>query len=139
MRYTSTQSIVRRVMMDILELRDVAKKQLNHRQLSPVASAGSVAAAILTSNGNVFTGVCIDTPAGMGFCAEHSAAAAMINAGESQIAKLVTIGVDDETACAPCGRCREFLSALNEQNYKCDVLIDGGEVTTLGELLPYRL
>ncbi len=69
-------------MIDIRDLRDIAKKQLNPRQLSPLASAGSVAAAILTADGNVFTGVCIDTPAGMGFCAEHLAAAAMVNAGE---------------------------------------------------------
>ncbi len=126
-------------MMDILELRDVAKKQLNYRRLSPVASAGSVAAAILTTDGNVFTGVCIDTPAGMGFCAEHSAAAAMINAGESHIARMVAVGIDDDIACAPCGRCREFLCALNEENSKCEVLLDSGEVTTLEELLPYRL
>ena len=38
-----------------------------------LATAGTVAAAFLTDKGNVYTGVCIDVPAGMGFCAEHSA------------------------------------------------------------------
>ena len=60
---------------------------MNERKLSRVATAGTVAAAFLTDKGNVYTGVCIDVPAGMGFCAEHTAAAAMITAGESKIEK----------------------------------------------------
>jgi hypothetical protein len=36
---------------------------------------GDVGAALVTDAGNVYTGVCIDTPSGTGFCAEHSATA----------------------------------------------------------------
>lgn len=125
--------------MDFEELRRIAKSTINERQISRMASAGTVAAAILTDKGNVYTGVCIDTPAGMGFCAEHAAIAAMITAGESHIVKCVAIGVDDEIACAPCGRCREFINAVDDENYKCKVMLEDGSITTIGELLPYRL
>ncbi len=72
-------------MKDILDfdtLYQKAKSVINPRKLSQAAEAGGVGAAILTVNGNVYTGVCIDTACSMGFCAEHAAAAAMITAGE---------------------------------------------------------
>lgn len=127
------------IYMEFKELRLIAKNTLNERRLSRVATAGTVAAAILTDRGSVYTGVCIDTPASMGFCAEHAAIAAVVTAGESRIVKCVAIGVDDEIACAPCGRCREFINAIDDENYKCEVLLENGSVTTIGDLLPYRL
>ena len=75
------------------ELLKIAKGLAKGIKLSKHATAGTVAAAILTDKGNIYTGVCIDTPAGMGFCAEHSAIAAMVTAGESRIIKLVASGV----------------------------------------------
>lgn len=126
--------------MDFQGLLEIAKGVLHERRISRMASAGSVAAAILTDRGNVYTGVCIDTPAGMGFCAEHSAIAAMITAGESKIVKLVATGVDDGgRACAPCGRCREFINAVHDDNHLCEVLMEDGSVTTIEALLPSRL
>ena len=99
--------------MDFSELLAIAKATVNERQLSRLSSAGSVAAAILSDKGNVYVGVCIDTPAGMGFCAEHAAIAAMVTAGESRIAKLVANGAGEEHACAPCGRCRALVDAIH--------------------------
>ena len=125
--------------MDFNQLLMVAKGLVKERKLSRIATAGTVAAAILTDKGNVYTGVCIDTPAGMGFCAEHAAIAAMITAGESHIIKCVAIGIDDDGACAPCGRCREFINSVHDENYKCEVMLEDGSITTIGELLPYRL
>jgi len=125
--------------MEFSELLAIAKATVNERQLSRLSSAGSVAAAILTDKGNVYTGVCIDTPAGMGFCAEHAAIAAMVTAGESRIVKLVANGAGEEHACAPCGRCRAFIDAIDDENYKCEVLLDDGSVTTIERLLPYRM
>ena len=126
--------------MEFSELQKIAQDTLNERRLSRLATAGTVAAAFLTDKGNVYTGVCIDVPAGMGFCAEHAAAAAMVTAGESKIVKMVATGVDDNgCGCAPCGRCREFINCLHEDNYLCEVLLEDGSITTIGELLPYRL
>lgn len=126
--------------MDFNKLLDIAKSVLHERQISRMATAGTVAAASLTDQGNVYTGVCIDTPAGMGFCAEHSAIAAMVTAGESKIVKCIATGVDDEDrACAPCGRCREFINAVHDENHLCEVMLEDGSVTTIGALLPHRL
>lgn len=126
--------------MEFSELQKIAQETLNERRFSKLATAGTVAAAVLTDKGNVYTGICIDVPAGMGFCAEHAAAAAMVTAGESKIVKMVATGVDDNSCgCAPCGRCREFINCLHDDNYLCEVLLEDGSITTIGELLPYRL
>jgi len=71
------------------KLLEIAKGLTKERKLSRIATAGTVAAVLLTDKGNVYTGICIDTPAGMGFCAEHSAIASMVTAGESHIVKLL--------------------------------------------------
>jgi hypothetical protein len=36
-------------------------------------TVGDVGCALITDRGNVYTGVCVDTSSGMGFCAEHTA------------------------------------------------------------------
>ena len=126
--------------MEFSELLAIAKALVGEeRRLSRLATAGDVAAAILTDKGNVYTGVCIDTPAGMGFCAETAAIAAMVTAGESRIVKLVAHGIGDEGACAPCGRCRAFIDAIHDENYKCEVLLEDGSVATIEQLLPHRM
>ena len=89
--------------MDFEALTQIARQTLNPRQLTEDSSAGSVAAALITDQGNVYTGVCIDTPCSMGFCAEHAAIAAMITAGESRIEKIVAVN-DEAGIVAPCGR-----------------------------------
>ncbi len=122
--------------MDFDILIEKAKSVLNYRKLSESADAGSVAAAILTDRGNVYVGVCIDTACGMGFCAEHSAAAAMITAGENTVKKLVAINHEGRIM-PPCGRCREFISQIGENNLDAEVLVKEGTAVKLSELLPY--
>lgn len=70
--------------MGFEELYKKAKGALNPKQISKNSYAGSVAAAILCENSQVYKGVCIDTPCSMGFCAEHAAIAAMITDDESK-------------------------------------------------------
>jgi cytidine deaminase len=113
-----------------------ATSALNPRRLSQFAEAGGVGAAILAANGEIYTGVCIDTSSGMGFCAEHAAAAAMVTAGESQVIKMVAVDWDGRIL-PPCGRCREFISQLHDQNPDAEVLVAEGLTQTLRELLPY--
>lgn len=108
---------------------------MNPRKLSATSYAGSVAAAILSEKGNIYKGVCIDTPSSMGFCAEHAAVAAMITAGENRITKMVAV-YKDGSIIAPCGRCREFISKLHEENHTCEVLVEKDTVVTISELLP---
>ena len=122
--------------MEFDELYQQAKSVLNPRRLSQEAEAGGVGAAVLTGSGRVYTGVCIDTSSSMGFCAEHAAAAAMITAGESRVVKMVAVNWDG-AILPPCGRCREFISQLDEENPKAEVLVARGTVMTLRELLPF--
>lgn len=121
--------------MEFQELKKIAEETLNPRMLTEDASAGSVAAALVTDKGNVYKGVCIDVPCSMGFCAEHAAIAAMITAGESRIEKIVAVcaGVG---IVSPCGRCREFIYQINNDNVKTQVLLKE-RVVTLEELLPH--
>lgn len=121
--------------MDFDTLLQLAQQTANERQLSENSFAGSVAAALVTDRGNVYRGVCIDTPCSMGFCAEHAAIAAMITAGESRVEKIVAY-CDGEGIVAPCGRCREFLYQVNPENRKTNILLRSG-VVTLEELLPH--
>ena len=118
------------------ELITQALMVLTPRQLSTTAEAATVAAAILTSTGNIYTGVSIETACSMGFCAEHAAAAAMITAGESHIIKMVAINKRGNIL-PPCGRCREFIAQLNDENIHANILINRQHSLTLNELLPY--
>ena len=122
--------------MEFDALIDIAKNTLNPRQLSENAEAGSVAAALVTNLGNVYRGVCIDVPCSMGFCAEHAAIAAMITAGESRIVKMVAVYHTGEIV-PPCGRCREFINQIDDNNYKCEVMLKD-KILTIADLLPER-
>jgi len=115
----------------------IARGLAQDRKLARNAWAGAVAAAILSEKGNIYTGICIDAPSGMGFCAEHAAVAAMITAGESRVIKCVSVKEGGEVL-PPCGRCREFINAVHDDNHGCEVLLHDGKLTTIGELLPHR-
>lgn len=121
--------------MTFEELYEIAKDTLNPRKLSKDSYAGSVSAALLTEEGNVYKGVCIDTPCSMGFCAEHAAIASMITAGENRIIKLVAV-YKDGTIIPPCGRCREFVSKIHDDNHQCEVLVEKDAIVTIADLLP---
>jgi cytidine deaminase len=113
-----------------------AKAVLNPRKLSPFAESGGVGAALLTHSGQIYVGVCIDTACSMGFCAEHAAAAAMVTAGENRVLKMIAVNWDGKIL-PPCGRCREFISQLHEENLETEVMVAEGTVLTLHALLPF--
>ena len=119
------------------ELYQSAKQVVNPRRLSTWATAGSVGAAIVSDSNTIYRGVCIDTACSMGFCAEHAAAAAMVAAGEHRVLRMVAVGCNGQVM-SPCGRCREFISQLHEDNLSTEVMIDDGKIVTLEALLPYR-
>lgn len=122
-------------MVDFTELVIQASHAISPRVLSDTASAGSVGCALLAEDGITYTGVNIDTACSMGFCAEHGAASAMITAGSSQIMQIVA--VREGKILPPCGRCREFISQLNDANLDTSVLVAEDKVVSLSELLPY--
>ena len=110
----------------------------NGRVISPFVDAGGVAAAILTKEGNIYVGVCIDTCCSLGMCAERNAIANMITNGESKIDKVVAV-MGDGRVGSPCGACRELMVQLMAGHYQqVEILLDYEEerVVTLGELTP---
>ncbi len=100
---------------------------------------GNVASVLITATGNRFLGVCIDTGSGTGFCAEHSAIAAMVTAGEYQVAKIVAVWRDGDGllyVLPPCGRCREFIRQVDPANLDTEVILGPDRSALLRELLP---
>ncbi len=125
------------------ELIEKAASVLNPTKLGDFL-IGDVGSALVTDKGNVYLGVCMDISSGIGFCAEHSAIAAMVTAGEFKIEKIVAVwrSDDDEQklhVLSPCGRCREFMRQIHPDNIRDTVVIMGSDKDMkLSELLPYH-
>ena len=120
------------------ELYEAAKRVQNEREISDYIDAGGVAAAVLSSSGTIYTGVCIDTCSTLGICAERNAIFNMITNGENIIQKVIAIMPDGKTG-APCGACRELMVQLMPDAYQdIEIMIDYnmGKVVTLGTLTP---
>ena len=88
-----------------------------------------------------YTGVCIDTT-GWGLCAERSAIAAMVTAGEYVIKAVVAVWRDENgenlTVPPPCGVCREFMRQVDPANLEADVVLGLEKVVKRRDLLPYH-
>jgi cytidine deaminase len=119
------------------ELIEKARTVLNPRELYLGNRAGDVACALLSAQGNLYLGVCLDIGSGIGFCAEHTAIAAMLTAGESVIDRIVAISADGKVL-PPCGRCRELMYEIDESNLTSTyVILDEARAVKLKELLPH--
>ena len=103
---------------------------------SEQCSSGSVAAALITVLGNVYTGVCIDTACGLGFCAEHAAIAEMLKSREADIEMIGAVN-SDEMILFPCGRCRELMWQVSKANTQTRIIVGPDRTLALNELLPY--
>ena len=119
------------------ELYNAAIKVQNARIISPFIEAGGVAAAILTKNGNIYVGVCIDTASTLGMCAERNAIANMITNGESKIDKIVAVMPDGRVG-SPCGACREYMMQFGKNSGEIEILLDleTKKTVRLKELIP---
>ena len=122
-------------MMTNIELIKKAQEVAKTNKLSEFVTVGEVGCALITEDDNIFLGVSIDAPCGIGFCAEHSAIASMVLKQEYKIKKIVAV-TSDGIVLPPCGRCREFMSQINENNLNSEVIIDENKIMKLSELLP---
>lgn len=109
------------------------------RPFTPSADciSGSVAAALVTAEAQVFTGVCVDTECSLGFCAEHAAIAEMLKARQSAVQMIVAVD-EDRKVLSPCGRCRELLWQIDDRNQSTWVVLGAEDGAWLHELLPRR-
>ncbi len=97
-----------------------------------------VGCALRSASGAVFVGANVENASyPQGLCAERSAVAAMVAAGEQRIAEVVVIG-SGNAPCSPCGGCRQLLSEFAPPQTPIHMAgADGGLATsTMGELLP---
>lgn len=97
-----------------------------------------VGAALKTSSGQVFSGCNVENVAyPEGTCAEAGAIAAMISAGESEIAEVYVIA-DSPEPVSPCGGCRQKLAEFSKGDVPVTMATLAGQELTvpLRELLP---
>lgn len=115
-----------------------AAKAIQARAYAPY-SRFKVGAAIVTPNGQVFTGCNVENAAyPVGSCAEQSAISAMVAAGESRIAEIVVMG-EGENLVTPCGGCRQRIREFASADARIHVAGPEGirKSFTLEELLPF--
>ena len=115
-----------------------AKNVQNGRKISNYIDAGGVAAAVLSSSGKIYTGVCIDTCSTLGICAERNAIFNMITNGEEKIDKVLAIMPEGKSG-TPCGACRELMVQLMPGDYKdIEILLDyeSERIVKLGDITP---
>ena len=118
------------------ELIAEAKKATVSFATSIDCHAGVVGAALVTEDGQVFSGCSIDCSCGIGFCAEHSAIAEMLKHRQTRIRAIVA-SYDGGVILPPCGRCRELIFQVDHANLDTDVVLAVDKVVKLRELLPY--
>lgn len=120
------------------EMLEAAKAVQHDRKISEYVEAGGVAAAILSSSGKIYTGVCIDTCSTLGICAERNAIFNMITNGEQEIKRVLALMPDGKVG-PPCGACRELMVQLMPDRYReIEILLDWDKdkIVTLGDLTP---
>lgn len=64
------------------EMYEAAMKAIHPRAVSRMIEAGGVAAAVESTSGRIYVGVCVDTACTLGICAERNAVFSMITNGE---------------------------------------------------------
>ena len=97
-----------------------------------------VGAAIRATSGAVYGGVNVENVAyPEGTCAEAGAIAAMIAAGDTEIAEVAVIA-DSPIPVSPCGGCRQKLAEFGKGTVKVTLATTDGlrQETTLADLLP---
>lgn len=133
--YNSSMSILP---MDNEELINRAKEVLR-RHMSKGRLFGDVGAALVSNDGNIYTGVSLDVPS-VGICAERNAISSMVTAGECKIKEIVAVWRNEKDGklyvLPPCGICRQFMKYVDEGNLETSVVLNKEETVRLKELLP---
>jgi len=99
-----------------------------------------VGAALLTSEGDIFTGCNVENASyGLTICAERAAFSAAVGAGHRKF-KAIAIVASSPGTPYPCGACRQVMSEFCSGDFKviCMSLANSSkaQVFTLSKLLP---
>ena len=98
-----------------------------------------VGAAVRGASGKIYGGANVENASyGLALCAERSAVAAAISAGEKRI-DAVAVVTSTSPPAAPCGVCRQVLAEFAGDELPIALCNEAGERsdTTLGALLPH--
>lgn len=101
-------------------------------------SGYKVGAALLCSDGTVFTGCNVENASyGLTNCAERTAVHTAVAAGHNRF-QAIAIAASGEPPPFPCGACRQVLAEFCSCDFPVYIATPEGHVTmTLGELLPH--
>lgn len=97
-----------------------------------------VGAAIRSRSGVIYAGCNVENVAyPEGTCAEAGAIAAMVAAGETELAEVYVVAQSPQPV-PPCGGCRQKLAEFGARDVKVTLAtVEGAELeTTIGQLLP---
>lgn len=96
-----------------------------------------VGAAILSSDGKIFTGCNIENASfGLTVCAERVAILKAISEGSSKFEAIAIVG-DTDRPCSPCGACRQVISEFGEDIKIIMSNLEGDiKIKKVRELLP---
>lgn len=111
------------------ELLDEARRAAE-RSYSPYSNF-RVGAAVVTSDGEIFTGANVENAAyGSSVCAEANAITTAVAAGARSLPTVAVACLDGDD-CTPCGDCRQLMREFGVRH-----IITPGRSYTLDELLP---
>lgn len=106
-----------------------------------------VGAALLTTDGKVYTGCNIENAAyGPSNCAERTAIFKAVSEGDKDFSAIAVVGGPEDSEgnptivdfCPPCGVCRQVMAEFCNKDFKIILAKSPTEykIFTLGELLP---
>ena len=122
------------------ELIEAAKQVIIKSRPVKLKGTGDVGAALFTTKGHIYRGVCIGFYCGIDSCGEYQAIGSMISNGEKEIRTIVAVWFDEKRkryqVVPPCGKCREMIWQACKKNSNTEVIISGSKKVKLKELLP---
>lgn len=98
-----------------------------------------VGAALLTSDGRVFTGCNVENGSyGAAICAERTAAVKAVSEGAVVFSAIAVVNSKGGLTY-PCGICRQFLSEFADEDFRIILKDDDGKIVsyTMKELMPF--
>ena len=98
-----------------------------------------VGAAVLTKQGNIFTGCNVENVSyGLSICAERNAIASAVATEGGTNLEIIAIAIANkpQIPCSPCGACRQVIQELGAKSTVIFQGARGWQTTSIDKLLP---
>jgi cytidine deaminase len=133
--FMNNQSLVSSI--EIEQLIESAKTVL-HKAYAPY-SQFKVGAAVLTKQGNIYTGCNVENVSyGLTICAERNAIANAVAREGGVTIEIVAIAIANnrQIPCSPCGACRQVIQELGKEAIVIFQAEAGWQIVSIEKLLP---